>query len=197
MVSFGLLTALLLVASATDMRRGKIYNWTTYSGMLAALILNVAGSWWEFGRDPLYWQNIIGWVTPSYYTNSPLTACLLGFAACGGCMVMCFVFFGVAGGDVKLIAMMGAFLGFEQGILAMLWTLIIGGAAGMIVLIWRVGAANLAVGISRRLFSMIRYRSMQPLTEDERQVLQARLYLAPTTLPAVLIVKFQLLQWVL
>ena len=51
MVSFGLLTALLLVASATDMRRGKIYNWTTYSGMLAALILNAAGSWWEFGQN--------------------------------------------------------------------------------------------------------------------------------------------------
>ena len=32
--------------------------------------------------------------------------------------------FKVGGGDVKLIAMLGAFLGPEQGITAMLWTFV-------------------------------------------------------------------------
>ena len=39
-----LLLGLTLVAAATDLLRHKIYNWTTYSGILAALALNALGT---------------------------------------------------------------------------------------------------------------------------------------------------------
>jgi prepilin peptidase CpaA len=64
---------------------------------------------------------------------------LKGFGACGLLMLICFVLFNIGGGDVKLVAMMGAFLGLERGLEAMLWTFVVGGAAGLAVLIWRVG----------------------------------------------------------
>ena len=44
------LVALLTVATATDLRRRKIYNWTTYPGILAALGLNALGSTLERWR---------------------------------------------------------------------------------------------------------------------------------------------------
>src|SRR5438270_468124 len=70
---------------------------------------------------------------------SGLEDSLKGFAVCGGLMLVCFVFFGIGGGDVKLIAMMGAFLGFYRGVEALLWTFVLGAAAGLAILIWRVG----------------------------------------------------------
>ena len=42
-VSSVVLLVLVLIAAVTDIRRGKIYNWTTYPGMLFALALNAAG----------------------------------------------------------------------------------------------------------------------------------------------------------
>ena len=39
-----LLLGLVLAATVTDLCRHKIYNWTTYAGILAALGLSAAGS---------------------------------------------------------------------------------------------------------------------------------------------------------
>ena len=41
-----LLLGLVLVAAGTDLLRGKVYNWTTYGGILAALGISAAGSLW-------------------------------------------------------------------------------------------------------------------------------------------------------
>ena len=68
-----------------------------------------------------------------------------------GCLrpgdVAVFRMFRVGGGDVKLIAMLGAFLGLEKGIEAMLWTFVLGGCMALIVLVWRVGPWRLAVRV--------------------------------------------------
>lgn len=179
-----LLIALVLTATATDLARHKIYNWTTYTGMLAALGLSAAGSlliaggW--VGEERL--RRVIGWI--------PLSESLLGLAACGLLMLVCFVLFQIGGGDVKLIAMLGAFLGPEQGIEAMLWTFVLGGCAGLIVLIWRVGPLRLCARTLRQLFWSLRLGHWEPLTDDERTQLQPPLYLAPCALGAVAIVRF-------
>ena len=180
-----LLFALVLTATATDLARHKIYNWTTYTGMLAALGLSAVGSllitggW--VGDEQL--RRIVGWI--------PLSESLLGLAACGLLMLVCFVLFQIGGGDVKLIAMLGAFLGPEQGIEAMLWTFVLGGCAGLIVLIWRVGPLRLCVRTLRQLFWSLRLGHWEPLTADERAQLQPPLYLAPCALAAVVVVRFR------
>src|SRR5437868_12050519 len=90
-------TVLLLVLTATaaftDLRFHKIYNWTTYPGILLALAVNLFENGWDDG--------IPG--------HPGLKDSLAGLALCGGLMLVSFVFFNVGGGDVKLIAMVGAF----------------------------------------------------------------------------------------
>ena len=55
-------------------------------------------------------------------------------------MIVCFVFFpGIGGGDVKLMAMVGALLGTYDGLEALLWTFVLAACFGLIVLVWRVG----------------------------------------------------------
>ncbi|MCA9072017.1 MAG: prepilin peptidase, partial [Planctomycetaceae bacterium] len=74
-----LLAGLLLVAGLTDIWRQKIYNWTTYPGILVGLGLGGVEAGWPGVEDRLF-------------------AVLL----CGGLMLVAFVLLGIGGGDVKL-----------------------------------------------------------------------------------------------
>jgi len=185
MVATVVLLGLLLAATVTDLLRRKIYNWTTYPGILAALGFSAAGSalmaTTEVSRAQL---ERLGWIE--------VTESLIGLSAVGAVMLLCFVTFKIGGGDVKLIAMLGAFLGPQRGIEAMLWTFVLGGCVGLIVLIWRVGPVQLVARTFRQLLWTLRLGRWSPLTEDERAQLQSRLHLAPNALAAVLIVQFQL-----
>ena len=73
---------------------------------------------------------------------------------------------------LSCIAMLGAFLGPEQGIEAMLWTFVLGGCIGLIVLVWRVGPVALLGRVFRQIVWTLRLGLWQPLTEAERRQLQ-------------------------
>jgi len=188
MVATVLLVGLLAVAAATDLWRHKIYNGTTYPGMIAALGLNALG--WLLAETAAVDARILeslGWIG--------VGQSLFGLLACGGVLLVCFVLFKVGGGDVKMMAMLGAFLGPEQGIEAMLWTFVLGACAALIVLVWRVGPWRLAAGTLRHLLWMLRLGGWSPLGPEQRAQLQPPLFLAPSALAAVLIVRFSLLEW--
>ena len=165
MISTFLLPALLLVAAVTDVRRHKIYNWNTYPGILAGMVLSAA--------EP---------------RGIGIGASLAGVLVCGGVMLVCFVLFNMGGGDVKLVAMMGAFLGVERGIEAMLWTFVLGGIMGTALLIWRIGLVRIAMQSVRHLRLVFRSKGWVPLTEEEREPLQRWLFLAPSGLAAACLV---------
>lgn len=164
MWNYGFLLAFLSVATVTDIRRHKIYNWNTYTGMVAGLLVRTTA------------EGLRG-----------LEDALLGWLVCGFVMLLCFVLFNVGGGDVKLIAMMGAFLGLQKGIEAMLWTFVLGAVMGMALIIWRFGFWFLLKSAVRHLRLVLRARGWVPLTEEERRPLQRWLYLAPSALVSVLL----------
>jgi prepilin peptidase CpaA len=183
MLRTALLLGLVSVAAATDVARHRIYNWTTYPGILAALALNGLGDLlvaWA-GADPrrlAAW----GWIG--------LSDSLVGLAVCGALMVACYVLFQIGGGDVKLMTMLGAWLGAEQGIMALLWTLVLGACTALVVLVWRVGPLRLLMRCLRQVFWTLRLGGWTPLTPDERAQLQPPLFLAPGALIAVILVEF-------
>jgi prepilin peptidase CpaA len=160
-----LLTA---IASITDFRRQKIYNWTTYPGIVLGLLLQWGTGGWPAAEDGLW-----------------------GLLACGGIMIVCFVFFpDLGGGDVKLLAMLGAGLGVDDGILAMLWTFVIGFFAGLALLIWRTGILSLLnAGVQRAREALVLRGRLQP--PDPRSPLRRWLYLAPAAFVAVAIVRWE------
>ena len=159
------LWAFLAAATVTDVSRQLIPNSISYTGIVTALLLR--GLWF-------------GW--------PGLEDGLKGFAACGALMLVCYVMLGIGGGDVKLIAMTGAFLGLYPGFEALLWTLVLGGILGVSVLIWQIGAGNLMRGSLNHLALMWRAKSWVPLQTTERVVLQQPLFLAPAALIGALIV---------
>lgn len=188
MVTTALLVGFALVAAATDVARHRIYNWNTYPGIAAAAAVSLGG-WaaieWA-GADAARLARL-GWIEPSQ--------CLLGLAACFGLMLVCYVLFGVGGGDVKLIAMIGAFVGPEQGLEAMLWTFVIGGCLGLLVLVWRVGPWRLLLRAVRQVVWTLRLGGWAPLADHERAELRQRLFLAPCAVLAIVIVRFGLVEY--
>jgi prepilin peptidase CpaA len=188
MVATVLVLGLLVVAAATDLRWHKIYNTTTYPGILAACGLNTLGSLLvRVGIARPEALERLGWIG--------LGPSLVGCLACGLVLLVCYVLLRVGGGDVKLMAMVGAFLGPDRGVKAMLWTFVLGGCVGLVVLIWRVGPLRLLTAAVRHLLWTVRLRRLDPLTPDERAHLQPPLYLAPSALAAVVIVEFSLVEW--
>lgn len=187
MLGIGLLLTLLAVATATDVARKTIYNWTTYTGIVLALLLNAAQPWLAPNPQQAAAWGLVG-----------LADSFAGLAACGGVMLVCYIFFvgGIGGGDVKLVAMIGALLGLYPGLEAMLWTLVLGGVVGLVMLVWQVGVWNLVSSGARYLALAVRHGAPAPLSDEERRPLKTYLFLAPCALAAVLIVHFELAEWI-
>ena len=164
-----LLIGFLGIASVTDVVRNKIYNWNTYPGILTGFVANGL-----------------------LFGSVGIERSFAGFLICGLIMLVCFLIFNMGGGDLKLIAMMGSFLGAHDGIEAMLWTFVIGSFMGIAILIWKFGIVHILRGTLHHLGLMFRTRSVVPLSENERHYLQNRwLFLAPSALLAALMVWFR------
>jgi prepilin peptidase CpaA len=79
------------VGGVKDALGRRIPNWLTYSGLIAALLVRIA---------------LGGW--------SELRAGLAGMLIAGGIFFLLFLLGGMGGGDVKLMAAVGAWVGFDQ-----------------------------------------------------------------------------------
>lgn len=156
----------LLIAAWTDARKGLIYNWTTYPG----IVLGLAGQWLDGGAEAL-------------------SDGVRGLVVCGGVVLFIFLFGGTGGGDVKLIAMLGACLGLYDGLEAMLWTFVLGAITALALLIWQYGAVSILQEIWRHLKAVAIARRWIPLTPAERAPLKRTLFLAPAALIAVVLVR--------
>lgn len=168
----------MIVATATDVWRQKIYNWTTYGGICVALVL----------------AGLASWTGSQFVSEVDILSGLFGLLSCFAIMLVCFVLFQVGGGDVKLLAMVGAFFGPQLGIEVLLWTFVLGGATALIVLIWRVGFLKLVKRAYQQVMVRMGFGKWDPLSDEEEKQMKSRLYLAPSALMAVAIVKFALVE---
>jgi prepilin peptidase CpaA len=118
-----------------------------------------------------------------------------GFLSCGAIMLVCYVFFpgSLGGGDVKLLAMLGAFVGPAAGLEIMLWTFVLGGCLGLVTLVWKVGLPALVLRMWTRIKSVVTAGAWLPLTDHERAPLQLHLFLSPAAMLATVIVQLGLL----
>ena len=105
------------VGAVEDIRCGRIPNWLTYGGLLAALAAQFL---------------MLGW--------PGLKSGLVGVLAGGGIFYLVFVVGGMGGGDVKLMAAVGAWAGAAQTVVVLIAAAITGGilAVGFMIFQRRV-----------------------------------------------------------
>lgn len=128
---FVLLTT-LLAATVSDLRQRRIRNSLTYTAFLWLVALSAMATL-AGPIDPA--APSLSWFERSLVGILPLAETLSGAAVCFGIMFFVFLLAGAGGGDVKLCMVIGAALGVEQGLTAVVASHI---AAGAAVLSWVV-----------------------------------------------------------
>ncbi|MCZ6566508.1 MAG: A24 family peptidase [Gammaproteobacteria bacterium] len=106
------LLVILAIATYTDVKAHRISNLLSFGGVITGLVLHG----WILGLDGLF---------------AGLGGALLGFAV----LLPLYMLGGMAAGDVKLMAAVGAFLGPESTFNALIFTLIAGMIMGIFMLI--------------------------------------------------------------
>jgi prepilin peptidase CpaA len=118
-VSVGVLAAVLIAAAVTDLRQGKVPNWLTYPAIVFGLALSVIAGW------------RLGYAGEAFSTH--VLGLLFGF----GVLFAAYVLGGMGGGDVKLMAAVGAFLGWPVVVHAIVYSFLVAAAIGLILMVWR------------------------------------------------------------
>jgi prepilin peptidase CpaA len=112
----GILMALLLVAAVIDVKRCRIPNWLVFGGALYALVYNT--------------------ISPLYARDIGILFALGGLAVGLAALLPAYLFRVMGAGDVKLMAMVGAFLGAWATVGAVLATLVTGGVLAIALALW-------------------------------------------------------------
>lgn len=107
----GVLILLLLIAAVSDVRTGRIPNWLVFGGALYAITY--------ISFNPVY-RHDVGIVFA-------LSGFLIGLVA----LLPAYLFRIIGAGDVKLMAMVGSFLGTNDAVGAVLASLIAGGVLAL------------------------------------------------------------------
>ena len=112
----GVLIGLLSVAAVLDLKTGRIPNWLVFGGALYGLIYNA--------------------VSPLYARDIGILFALGGLAVGLVALLPAYLFRVMGAGDVKLMAMVGAFLGTWATVGAVLATLVAGGVLAIGLALW-------------------------------------------------------------
>jgi prepilin peptidase CpaA len=106
--------AIAAVGAVSDVRRGRIPNWLTYGGAVAALAVRCVVSGWPGLNDGV-----------------------LGLLLAGGIFYLLFLLGAMGGGDMKLMATVGAWAGIVQTVSILIVSAIAGGILAVLYMISR------------------------------------------------------------
>lgn len=104
--SYYILIAILLIALYTDITKNKIYNWLTFSSLFLALIF-------------------------SFFNGVGILYSFFGFLMAFAVSLFIYATGGVKGGDVKIMASLGAWFGIYSILPVLLYIFISGGLLGI------------------------------------------------------------------
>jgi prepilin peptidase CpaA len=189
MICSVLLFGFLAVSAYTDIRQHLILNRTVYPGIVVALGTSGAGSLAGLSDSA---DGGLAWTRWGFVEFSQS---LTGMFTCAALLVACYVCMPgqVGGGDVKLMAMIGGFLGLYAGLEVVLWTFLIAACFSIIRLTWQYGAWQLVKRTMQYFIALVRLGPVGGLAEEDRASLQAPLYLTPSAILAAVLVRFELL----
>jgi prepilin peptidase CpaA len=125
-MTHALLVALLLTAVMVDLRSRRIPNTLVVAGLVLAFTLHFTAL--MKGAVPL--------AGPAWW--APLAGLLAGLAA----LLPLYLLHATGAGDVKLMAMVGAFVGVQTVLTAALYTLLAGGLLSLVFMLGRGVAAQ-------------------------------------------------------
>lgn len=148
------LTAVLVAAATTDLRRGRIYNWTTYP----AILLGLLG------------HGLFGGLT-GRGEHLGLVGALAGLAAGFLPALLAWLAGGLGGGDAKLLGAVGALGGWRFVLASMFYSLLVAVVLALLVLALR-GRLRSTLGRVGRFIFLVFYKARpgSPATQESPRV---------------------------
>ena len=128
----GGLALMLVIAALSDFRSYRIPNWLTLSGVIYGLVCNA-----------LMHSSLFG----------GLMFALQGALLCFAITLPMYAMKGMGAGDVKLITMVGAFLGIQAGVASVICMFMAGGAMALAFMLARGLVGQLCLNLSGKLQS--------------------------------------------
>jgi prepilin peptidase CpaA len=127
-----LVTALIIatIGAAQDLRIRRIPNWLTYSGLLAALVIRTVLSGWSGAKSVF-----------------------AGTAVASGVFLVLYLLKAMGGGDVKLMAAVGAWAGPSHALVILVAVSIAGGVLALLYMIF----GKLVVKTLRNTLALFRH----------------------------------------
>jgi Flp pilus assembly protein protease CpaA len=195
---FGTLSGLvlfgaLITSSVTDYNRQRIFNWTTYSAFLWALIINVVASTATYGTEPFApafeSAQIVG---PALLGGVGIGECLVGAAACFLITMFGYDLSGGGAGDVKLATVIGAFLGLHDGVFAVAYSYVVAAIAIIAWSTWKNGPLALLKAGLRAIGRFFGPLWPFPMTSDDQTLLATPVPLGPYFAIGTLLILFGL-----
>ncbi len=130
---FAVFFALLIVLSFIDLHHGILPNAITFPGIAAGLLWGAANDLWKLvGSYPVHLLYNLG----AYVSPFSLQSAIIGVIVGGGVvwLVVLLSKGGMGMGDVKLNAMIGAFLGWKAGFYNLFLAAVLGSVVGIFLL---------------------------------------------------------------
>jgi prepilin peptidase CpaA len=152
-VSVFVLAGVLIAAAVCDLRQGKVFNRLTYPAILVGLALGVAQG------------------AAAGQMRDVLVNHVMGFGFGFGVLFIAYLLGGMGGGDVKLMAAVGAFVGWPGALDAVFYSFLVAAAVGVIVVIWR-GETRVVL---RRLWLAVRILPLPTARMEEAVPTSTRL----------------------
>ncbi|WP_059051826.1 A24 family peptidase [Paenibacillus senegalimassiliensis] len=146
---------MLITAFITDLRTMKIPNWLTIPGIAGGIMFHTLLNGWAGG-----WFAVKG--------------AGIGFAL----MLLLYLLRAVGGGDVKLFGAIGAWMGITLTLSMMMYSIVIAGCIGLIILLWRQETWMRLRRIFQSVFGAAVLRSVAPIQATARNQLQFPFMLA-------------------
>jgi prepilin peptidase CpaA len=145
----------LIIASVTDVRTGKIYNWLTYPAVAVGLI----------------GHTLLGGLTGEGSAALGLTGSLLGLAVGFGPLLLAWFAGGINGGDAKLMGVLGALTGWAFTLSAMFYGFAVAAVMSLIVMVRRRVLLRTLKRVGRFLYlSFSPNRPADPATPESPKI---------------------------
>jgi prepilin peptidase CpaA len=141
-----LLTLLLAVATVTDLQGRRIYNWTTYTAFGWVVLLELLGT--LLGSASEHTAGFSSTVV-SALGALPWRDSLAGFAGGFGIMFVLYNVFRGGAGDLKLVVVVGALVGFSRIIEVLIYSYLLAGVFAACLVVGLAGPGSLLAFVGR------------------------------------------------
>ncbi len=155
---YGVMVIAVVIAAVTDLRTGKIRNWTTYSAIAIGLVGHTLFSG-------------LGGGDSATMPELGLIGSAAGLAVGFGPMLLAWLAGGIGGGDAKLMAGVGALAGWEFAVDAMFYGFAVAAVMALVVMI-RHGLFKSTMGRIWRFIAlaMMRAKPADPAAPESRKI---------------------------